>query len=419
MDVKKLISFLPLFVGIVCLVAALVGAGMQMLKEDEPKKVKQKKPKAAQTRTPKESVVKAQKPKPAPVPETQPLSEAERKRLMTRVLLDRIATTPEHLDLEWFAGICQYIRDEGTLKQYLEGFLNLGAQRLGAYEAEQKRAKKIPSTDPRYFINLARSEIYSSKTTKERIESECRGNLALGLYKEKQEKEGLKNIDEEFMASFFKELLAMNQILSRLAREAGEKVEPGLVEQVKILEATAIDRHLRIVRREEMVRRKREGNQSSAAPQLLRSDILRKSLNQMLLQLGQQYLKRAEQETKDREKLQFYADRAFEILAMVYQRTQSGDALIGIRKVNDIQRHYLHRLALASWKRAQISATGGNREATAEQYFQATQRYNECMVKAVGMDREEIAEEFLKLKQEIAAWHAQQKTGAVSEEAGI
>lgn len=419
MDVKKLISFVPLFVGIVCLVAALVGAGMQLLKEDEPQKAEQKKPKAARARTPNKTVEKAPKPKPAPAPEKQPLSESERKRLMTAVLLDRIAKTPERLDLEWFAQICQHIGDEGALKWYLEEFLSLGAQRLGAYEAEQKRAKKIPSTDPRYFINLARSEIYASKPTKERIENKCRGNLALGLYKEKQEQEGLENIDEAFMASFFKELLAMNKILGLLARESGEDEEPWLVEQVKILEATAVDRHLRIVQREEMVRRKRAGSKLSASPHLVRTDILKKSLNQMLLQLGQLYLVRAEQETKDREKLQFYADRAFAILAMVYQRTHSGDALIAIRKVNDIQRHYLHRLARASWKRAQLAATGKDRKETAEQYFQATQRYNECMVKAVGLDREEIAEEFLKLKQEIAAWHAKQKTEAVSEDAGI
>jgi hypothetical protein len=419
MDVKKLISFVPLFIGIVCLVAALVGGGMQLLKEGEPQKAEQKKLKAARIKPPKKAVEKAQEPKPAPTPEKQPLSESERKRLMTRVLLDRIEKTPERLDLEWFAGICQHIRDEGLLKGYLEGFLSLGAQRLGAYETEQKRAKKVPSTDPRYFINLARSEIYASKPTKERIESKCRGNLALGLYKEQQEKKGLENIDEEFMASFFKELLAMNKILGRLAREGGEDEEPWLVEQVKILEATAIDRHLRIVQREEMVRRKREGSQQSAAPQLLRTGILKKSLNQMLLQLGQLYLERAERETKDREKLQFYADRAFAILAMVYQRTRSGDSLIGIRKVNDIQRHYLHRLARASWKRAQLSATGENREKTAEQYFQATQRYNECMVKAVGLDKEEIAEEFIKLKQEIAAWHAKQKAEVISEDAGL
>ena len=419
MDVKKLISFVPLFVGIICLVTALIGAGMQLLKEDEPQKAEPKKPKAVRTRTPKKTVAKAPKPKPAPVPEKQPLSESERKRLMTRVLLDRIAKTPERLDLEWFAKNCRHIRDEGSLQRYLEGFLNLGAQRLGAYEAEQKRAKKVPSTDPRYFINLARSEIYSSKPTKEGIEGKCRGNLALGLYKEQQEQEGLDNIDEEFMASFFKELLAMHQILGRLARESGEDEEPWLVEQVKILEATAIDRYLRIVQRQEMVRRKREGSQLSAAPHLVRTDILKKSLNQMLLQLGGLYLERAERETKNREKLQFYADRAFAILAMVYQRTHSGDALIGIRKVNDIQRHYLHRLARASWKRAQLAATGEDREKTAEQYFQATQRYNECMVKAVGLDKEEIAEEFLKLKQEIAAWYAKQKTEAVSEDAGI
>ena len=180
-----------------------------------------------------------------------------------------------------------------------------------------------------------------------------------------------------------------------------------------------MDRYLRIAHREEAIRQKRTGTQMSAAPDLRYVDMLRNNLDQDLLYLGQLYLEVAEEETKDREKLQFHAERAFAILAMLYQRTHSGGALAGIRSVNEIQRTYLRRLARTSWKRAQLTAAAEDRRQAAEHYFRATQFYNECMAKSVGLEKEEIAAEFIRLKQEIVAWHAQQAKRPAREEGGI
>lgn len=338
---------------------------------------------------------------------------------MTRILLERIADTSDQLDREWLAGICQYIRDGGALLNYYEALFAQGAQWEIEYEQRQKKAKKVVSKDPRFFISLAKQEIYDDTPSKRILDRDGEKNLGLALLKEKESQDGVENIDEEFMGSFFKELTALYRVRRGLAVQSGEDPQPWMVEQIKAFEVAAMDRYLRIAQREDAIRQKRTGTQMSAALDLHSMDILRRNLDQDLLGLGQLYLEMAEQETKDREKLQFYAERTFAILAMLYQRTHSGEALAGIRAVNEIQRTYLYRMARTSWKRAQLTATDGERQQASEHYFRATQFYNECMAKAVGLKKKEIATEFLQLKQEIAAWHAQKASRPTGEESGI
>jgi len=429
MSAKKVGSAIPLFVGVACILVALGGAGLQLLTRDDPDEAKPKTQKRVQPVPPKAVNRQVDKGEASEQPEEPPdtagvqkekeLSEAESRREVTRIILDRIAETPDELNMEWIAGIFQYIRDAAGLQTYLGEVLALGAQRAVAYEAAQRSSNKILPTDPDYFISLARRRIYATKLVRKGLEKECRENLALALYKEKEKKEGLEHIDERFMTSFFKGQLALYDLLYKLAVDSGEDSEPRLGQGIKVLEAFLMDRHLRVRQREELSRRKREGTEESAAPELRREDRLRMALDKHLLLLGELYLEAAEGESRDREKLQFYAEQAFAVLAMVYQRTHSDDALEGIRQVNEIQQEYLHRMARTSWKRAQLAARTGDRERANEQYFQATQHYLECMVKAVGPKKREIAEEFRQLKQELASWRAQQETSPADAEAEI
>lgn len=416
MGPSKFISMLVLFVGVICILVALGGLGMRFLGGETPEKIERQLP----SLPPAAKNVQERKPEPvSPDTVSRALTQAEIQRMATRVLLERIAATPDQLDRGWLAGICQYIGDEGALQSYYGELLAQGAQWAIEYGERQKKAKKTVSTDPRFFISLARQEIYDGSPSKRRLERDGVKNLGLALLREKEAQQGLENIDEEFMGSFFKELMALYRVRRELAVQSGEDLQPWVVEQIKAFEAALMDRYLRMAHQEEAIRQKRTGTQASAAPDLRYVDLLRKNLDQDLLGLGRLYLEVAERETRDREKLRFHAERAFAILAMLYQRTHSSEALAGIRSVNEIQRTYLHRMAQTSWKRAQLTAADGDRQQTAENYFRATQFYNECMAKAVGLEKEEIAAEFLRLKQEIAAWHAQKTKGPVREEGGI
>ena len=128
--------------------------------------------------------------------------------------------------------------------------------------------------------------------------------------------------------------------------------------------------------------------------------------------MGRVYYEGAAREYIDREKHQYYADQAFKVLAMVYQRSHSGEALNLMREVNDIQRDYLHRLAKTSWKRAQLAAASGDVAKADENYFTAIQRYLQCMSQTVETRRELMAREFLILKREVAEWNAKKKSAS-------
>jgi aromatic ring hydroxylase len=162
-----------------------------------------------------------------------------------------------------------------------------------------------------------------------------------------------------------------------------------------------------------MARRKKEGTGQSIAGALFRADRLEKSINSNLLELGRVYCEGAAREVIDREKHQHYADQAFKVLAMIYQRAHSGEALNLMREVNGIQRDYLHRLARTNWKRAQLAAAAGLVDKANESYYVATQRYLQCMSQSVETRRELVAKEFRILKKEIVEWKTKKKTAPV------
>lgn len=409
---KKIISTIPLIIGVVCILAALGGVGTQLLSGKETDKTRSQKTRTAKP-VPRAVQEKKSKAAEKSAAESKQLSEAENKREVTRILLERIGQTPKGLSLEWFSQVCQHVGDEVALRNYLGDLLTLGEEREAVYEAVQKRTKKVTTSDPRYFISLARGIIYG-KHTRKKLEKECKGNLAIALFKEREAKEGLENIDEVFMTSFFKELLTMYQRLSQLAEKAGESPEAWRLERHKVLEAVSVDCFLRIQRREERIRQNKKGTQVSAAADLQRTNLSTKFLNEKLLQLGELYLEITSSEVQDAERRQFNAEHAFAVLAMVYQRVHSGEALAAIRQVNEIQQNYLHRMARENWKRAKLAAADQERPRADEYYFQATHYYLESMVKSVGVKKDEIAGEFLQLKQEIAAWRKEGEGGSAA-----
>ena len=406
----KINPAIPLVIAVLCIGVALVGGVIAFMQEDEVKK----KPKAAvEAPKAKRRPVAAKKPEPPPVVEKEPPSPEELRRQTTRILLERIKQTPTELNEEWLAEYMRHIRTKAHLDAFFAEFLVAGQKRTAKYNRAQKTSKKILVQDPRYFVGQAASVLVAKDNTEETLIRGVKDNMAQALYKEQEESEGMINVDEAFMGAFFKKLLQMYAGLEAIDKKEGGDPGRWLEDHVRTLEAAVMDRYLRVQRRLEMAREKKDGTSQSIAGALFRTDRLEKAINGNLLLLGKVYSEAAAREVVDREKHQFYADQAFYILALIYQRADSGEALNVLRGVNTIQRDYLHRLARTNWKRAQLAVAAGDAAKANESFFVATQRYLQAMAQSVGDKREQIADEFAILKKEIAKW----KSSNQSEEA--
>lgn len=416
MSSSKISPIIPLVIGVVFIGAALVGvvlSSMQETTEGDEKTA----PKMTQRTQLQAPVVpsKEKAPKKEPVAEVEPeLSEEELRRQTVRILLARVAKTPTDFNADWLRNTNQYVRDGNSLDHFFREYMQIGEKRSIMLERAQQRSKKILPQDPRYYVSQANATFVAKENTETTLLKGIKENLAFALYKEQEEAEGIENVEEQFMGTFFKKILNMYQILEEMALKEKRDPEPWMKERVRTLEAAIVDRYLRVERRKDLARARKEGTGHSIAPELMRTDRLEKAINENLVEMGRVYYEGAAREFIDREKHQYYADQAFKVLAMVYQRSHSGEALNLMREVNDIQRDYLHRLAKTSWKRAQLAVAAGDIAKADENFFIATQRYLQCMSQAVETRRELMAREFRILKQEIAEWNAKKKSASAA-----
>ena len=96
--------------------------------------------------------------------------------------------------------------------------------------------------------------------------------MAQALHKEQEEAEGMENVDEAFMGSFFKKLLRMYELLEENSEGASGEHDRWLEEHVRTLEAAVMDRYVRVQRRLKLARDKKDGTKQSIACLLYTSD---------------------------------------------------------------------------------------------------------------------------------------------------
>ncbi len=420
MSSSKISPVIPLVIGVIFIGAALAGIVLSLTSGDTAEKPEKKKVVArASVQRPQASASTKPKAVEQVVEELPPeISEAELRKQTTRILLGRIAKMPTKLDLDWLAATNVHVRNPAELDRFFLDYMKFGEKGLAALDRAQKRSKKILSRDPRYFISLANATFVAKKNTEAKLLKGVKENLSLALYIKQDEVEGLENVEEAFMGDFFKKLLLMYHTLEGMAIGDGKDPEEWMQKRMRTLEAAIFNRYMNVERRKDMARKKIEGTGNSIAGTLFRTDRLEKAINANLLELGRVYYDGASREVIDREKHQYYADQAFKVLSMIYQRSHSGEALNLMREVNGIQRDYLHRLARTNWKRAQLAAAAGRVGKADESYFVATQRYLQCMSQSVETQRELVAKEFRILKKEIAQWQAKKKMAPVKAAGG-
>jgi hypothetical protein len=333
---------------------------------------------------------------------------------MKKILRKQVRQTTKDLNEAWLTEFTQQVSGKAGLQAYYQEKFALGAQFSPKALANKK--KKVFSSNPQAFIEQARKEIYGKQRTPDvgKIKKESRGYLALALYKANEQVKGLENANEVFMTSYFKTTIKMYKLLQELEGARGR----WRTERVRTYEAYVWERFLRIEQGIELLRQRRAGTFISGEPDLLKIKRMDEQINEILLVLGKIYLSAAEDEIIDRKKLQFYADQAFKALAMVYQRSLSGDAMKTLFAVDRIQKDYLYRMAINSWKRARLAKDDAKYGDVDEHYFRTTQLYYQLMSRWREDQKRLHTDEFFKLKQEIAAWSLKKKKKSASPVAG-
>ena len=385
-----------LYVGVVSILGAVALFVVSLLGPDSPSAAKAK-PKTAV----KKKVVVAQ-PEPEPVDTLEQRLEEERRHRqeMTQILLKQIKETPKTLNLQWLAGLCTYINSQAKLEARFDQVLKVGSKRESAYVARQRSEGKVVPNNSLYYVELAKKEFYGIRPTATALERASEF-LAMGLYREAQITEGLENVGTEFLTTYFKEALKIASHNLELAVTARDSVR-AMKDLITVHETSLMEAQSRVERANVQLREKREGTTMSAAGDIMRIGKISTRINAGLLELGKIYLGAAERETVSRRKLQYNAEQAFKALAMVYQRTNSGEALNAIRQVNEIQRGYLHRMARLSWKNGKTTAKSGDWKQADEHFFVANQRYLQAMGRAGEARRAKIAEEYERFKKDLA-----------------
>ena len=411
MSSSKIIPILPLSIGAVFIATAAIGLVLSLTRDGDGEAVDsllKNSPRVAAA--PRETLPPRPDAEPDKVEEVvaeEAPSEEELRRQLVRILLGRIAQTDREFNNAWLQKTHQFIKTPEDLRAFWDEYLQIGRSRSALMARAQAHSKKRLPQDPRYFVSQANATLTEKENTEAILRKGVRENMALALFKKQEETEGVEHIEEEFMGNFYKKILAMYSLLEKRAEEQGKDTKGLMEERVRTLEAAIYDRQMHIENRKRMAREKKEGTSQSAASELFRTDQMEKLVNSHMLALGEVYFDGAIAEVIDREKHQYYADQAFKTLAMMYQRSHSGEALNLMREVNDIQRNYLHRLAKVNWKRAQVAVAADSVSKADEAYYVATQRYLQAMGQSVEGRRELIAREFFILKEEIGRWQAQ------------
>ena len=152
----------------------------------------------AESKSPPKAVVKAKKDprqeqktvdeEAAGSQEQQRVTASDNSAEMTKILLKQIRETPAALDLNWLSVSCQYIRSEADLQSYFKHILALGAKLDLAYTKKMNRQKKVPTSNPHFYIEEARRLVYGKGKSVEKMKKNCREWLALAYYREHQKK---------------------------------------------------------------------------------------------------------------------------------------------------------------------------------------------------------------------------------------
>lgn len=418
---------LPLYLGATLLVAAIAGAGYTLFGDRLPFAIG---PPPAPA--PVEVAPVPQVEAPEAAPEMSPVQvAAQDEEDVMAILLKQIEESPKEITPAWLAEFCQSIADEAGLKAFWDEIIAQGQTLDGQRTASQKETKAGLSQNPLFFVFEARELIYSGTPTAQGLRAQAPGLLAMAVYRswkksvdDAEERSRVKrrptelvaktapapetpvepSVDDEVKTSYLKEMFKCYEALESLTTKAGGAPGQYMDDVVRLHEAAIVDRHFTVVRLTEEARQLYSGIGASSLPATVAIGRCKNQVDESLLALGKIYVDASLAERAFRGKQQQYADLGFRALAMVYQRSKSGEALRIMRESNRIQRYNLWQLARLSWKQAKQAAAERRVDEADDLYFQSKQRYLQCLSRLERSKRPVVLDEYRRLQAEIAEW---------------
>ena len=416
---------LPLYVGALFIAVAVAGGVVSLL--DEPAS-RQPQPQSQ----PAAAAAEAEPARPATVEEALSPEEvkAQDDADIKEILLGQIAATPADINVEWIADFCQHIRDEAALAVFWSELVEKGRRYDAQYTAQNAGTGHVLSRNPLFYVFEAREYIHTDVPDDKKLLKQARGLMAMAVFRSWHEsREVLRKqlsktgrirledvvlpddagtIDTDIKTTYFTEMLALYELLAKLegAKENGGNPRQYGGDLVRLHEAAIADRYFSIgaLTKEAQDRFRGTGQSSGAA--MMTIDRLQSGVDEHLLALGKIYIREALAEKTYRGKQQASAEQAFQALALVFQRTSSGEALREMMEANRIHRYNLWQLARASWQRAKKAAADGRREEANDEFFLAKQRYLQCLGRLERSKKPVVYDEYRRLQSDINDWMA-------------
>ena len=395
-------AFAPLIAGAVLLIAGIVGAVLTSMQSAAPKK--EPPPTAA------ELLERAA--------EERREKQAEKKRLaaeqvkidkdeIKQIILSQIRATPEDVSEEWFNEAFQYLSSEEAFWEFLEEALARGRQydEMFSTDYRERNPRKAQPPGAGYYKEKAREIIYAASPPERHLNNMAPGLLDMALNREfLAHEDGWDGVRPDFLISYFKTRLKLYEELQEIVIKGGGERTAWWEEIATLHEATVFHRHILIRQNRERAMKKLKDTGSSGRAFSFNAQQQQATMNEHLIKLGKFYIDAAMAETTYLGKQREYNERGFMLLAMVYQRKPSGQALDILTKANVIQRNQLWRMGKAHWRRATHAASSGDSVLAHEQYLQAKRRYLQSLSRVESSKKRKLFNDFVTLQKEINAW---------------
>ena len=429
---------LPLYIGIVFVVAAIAVGVSMVLQPPQPVDTLSSEP-------------------------DEPTAEgiAEQKRLVARerqkqddeesrrILYEQVSQTQPDITEAWLERMCLYVQTEEDLEAYWKEILEKGRRYEAVYEEPNTRVTNVTpalkevevlSRIPHVYIHEARQLSQTQVPDADRLKHRVPNLLALAVYRgwsasvddELSRKRGLKKsvaelllaagdpvisdasiveaaekeavIPDEIKSSYLIEALNGLDLQAELAEAAGEDPGQFREERIRLHEVALVEGFSFVKRKTKEARERYSQSASSSAPDTVAIGRWNSMLNERLLSLGKIYIDAALAETTYRGRQQKYVDLGFDVLAMVFQRSKTGAAITVLREANKIKRYNLWQMGRAAWRQAQLAVKSGKAEEADAQFFTAKQRYLQTLARLERSRQTAVLEEYSRLQAEISAW---------------
>ncbi len=395
-------AFAPLIAGAVLLIAGIVGAVLTSMQPAAPKKeppptAVELLERAAEDRREKREEKKRLAAEQAKIDKDE----------IKQIILTQIRATPEDVSEEWFNEAFQYLPSEETFWTFLEEALAKGRTYDEMFSADyrERNPRKAQPPGAGYYVEKAREIIYAASPPERHLNSVAPGLLDMALNREfLAHEDGWEGVRPDFLKSYFKTRLKLYEELREIAIKGGGERTAWWEEIATLHEATVFHRHILMRQNRERAMKKLKGTGSSGRAASFDSKQQQTTMNEHLIKLGRFYIDAAMAETTYLGKQREYNERGFMLLAMVYQRKPSGEALDILTKANVIQRNQLWRMGKAHWRRATHAATSGDSALAHEQYLQAKRRYLQSLSRVESSKKRKLFDDFVTLQKEINAW---------------